>query len=133
MSDTVSIPVVEEEFDLTVQKVITGRVRVETKTEIADEEVRAELVSEAVDVVRVPVNRDVDRVPDVRVEGNVTILPVVEEVLFVERRLVLKEEVHITRRSSTDTVEITVPIKKQKLTISRSENGRPDGPKPGEM
>jgi stress response protein YsnF len=42
--------------------------------------------------------RIVETAPEIRTEGDVTILPVVEEVLVVEKRLVLKEELHIRRR-----------------------------------
>jgi stress response protein YsnF len=42
--------------------------------------------------------RMVETAPEIRTESDVTILPVVEEVLVVEKRLVLKEELHIRRR-----------------------------------
>lgn len=45
--------------------------------------------------------------PEIRTEGDVTIVPVLEEVLVVEKRLVLKEELHIRRRVAAETVEIT--------------------------
>jgi hypothetical protein len=37
----------------------------------------------------------------------------------VEKRLVLKEELQITRRLTTESVEIPVSVKKQKAVISR--------------
>jgi hypothetical protein len=45
------------------------------------------------------IDRGVDVAPEVRVEGNVTIIPVLEEVLVVEKRLVLKEKLHISYRT----------------------------------
>jgi hypothetical protein len=56
------------------------------------------LYTEEADVRRVPVNRIVTEVPQTRQEGEVTIVPVLEEVLVVEKRLLLKEEIHIVRR-----------------------------------
>jgi hypothetical protein len=56
------------------------------------------LFVEDVQVERVPVNRMLDGPVDSRQEGDVTILPVVEEVFTVQRRLLLKEEIRITRR-----------------------------------
>ena len=48
--------------------------------------------------------------PPVRREGDVVIVPVMEEVLVVEKRLMLKEELHIridvTRREETRTVRL---------------------------
>lgn len=55
------------------------------------------LYTEQAGVERVPVNRLVDNEPQTRQEGDVTIIPVVEEVLVVEKRLLLKEEIHIRR------------------------------------
>lgn len=59
------------------------------------------LFTDEVSVERVPVNRIVDAVPETRQEGDVTIIPVIEEVITVEKRLLLREEVRI-RRSRTE-------------------------------
>jgi len=45
---------------------------------------------------------------------------VVEEILIVERRLVLKEELHIKRSTTTETVEMPVSLRKQRVIITRS-------------
>jgi hypothetical protein len=58
------------------------------------------LYTDVVDVTRVPVNRLVDAHPEVREEGGTIVVPVVEEVIVIEKRLMLKEEVRITRRRS---------------------------------
>lgn len=75
--------------------------------------------SSEVEIRRVKVDREVDHVPKVRVEGDVTIVPVVEEVLVVEKRLVLKEEVHISKRIFNEEAEVTVPVRKQRVIIGR--------------
>lgn len=120
MSEAVYIPVASEALEVKVRDVVTERIRVATTTETIDETIQAELVSDEVEVSRVPIDRVVDRMPDIRVEGDVTIVPVVEEVLFIEKRLVLTEEIHIKRHQSTEDVEMTVPVKKQHLTIERT-------------
>ncbi|HYZ87646.1 MAG TPA: DUF2382 domain-containing protein [Bryobacteraceae bacterium] len=56
------------------------------------------LASEEVEVERVAVNRIIDGPPETRQEGEVTIIPVVEEVITIQKRLLLKEEVRITRK-----------------------------------
>lgn len=58
------------------------------------------LFTENVHVENVPVNRIVDGPVSVRQEGDVTIIPVVEEVITIQKRLLLREEVRITRRRS---------------------------------
>lgn len=51
-----------------------------------------------VQVERIPINRIIEGPLETRQEGNVTIVPVVEEVVMIEKRLLLKEEVRITRQ-----------------------------------
>ena len=48
-----------------------------------------------------------------------TIIPVVEEVLVIEKRLVLKEELHIRRRIATETVEVPVTLRNQRAIVER--------------
>ena len=54
-----------------------------------------------------------------RTEEGVTIVPILEEVLFVEKRLVLKEELHIRRRVSSETVEVPVVLRKERAVVER--------------
>jgi stress response protein YsnF len=54
----------------------------------------------------------------------VTIIPVLEEVLVVERRLLIKEELRITRHVTRELVETPVPIRRQRAMIERAG---PDG------
>src|SRR5581483_12103193 len=55
------------------------------------------LFTEEVQVEHIPVNRIVETRPGVRQEGDVTIVPVIEEVITVQKRLLLREEVRVTR------------------------------------
>lgn len=92
------VPVVREEVDVRKRQWETGGVRVEIGVREREELVDEPLVREEVRVERVPVNQVVAEAPGVRQEGDTTVVPVLEEVLVVEKRLVLKEEVRITRR-----------------------------------
>lgn len=120
------LPVVEERALVGVRRVDAGRVRVRVVTETVDEPVTAALAGERVEVTRVPVGREVDALPAMRVEGDVTILPVVEEVLVVERRLVLREEVHLRRVAGTEQVDTTLPLRRQRVVIERIETSEDD-------
>jgi len=99
------LPVISEDLDIQKRKRTTGKVRVEKKSIAHDETVSMPLTSERADVKRVVINRPVDAAPAVRREGDTIILPVVEEVAVVEKRLMLKEEIHITRRRTTQQHE----------------------------
>jgi stress response protein YsnF len=118
------IPVVEETATVGKRQVVTGRVRVQTVTDMVEELARATVQRDDVEVTRVPIDRIVESAPEIRTEGNVTIVPVLEEVLVVEKRLVLKEELHIRRRVETETVEVPVTLRKQRAIVERET---PDG------
>jgi stress response protein YsnF len=66
------------------------------------------------------------RPPQPRVEGNVTVVPIVEEVLVVEKRLLVKEEVRITLRDTTERVEVPVQLRRQRAVVERTgDMGQP--------
>ena len=113
------IPLVDETAAIGKQQVVTGRVRVRTVADTSEEIAHADLLREDVEVTRVPIDRVVDAPPQIRTDGDVTIVPVLEEVLVVEKRLVLKEELHIRRRIATETVEVPVTLRKQRAIVER--------------
>ena len=70
-------------------------------------------------MVRVPVNRLVDAVPGVRTEGDVTIVPVLEERFVIVKQLYLKEELHIRHRVETTVERVPVTLRRQTATVER--------------
>ena len=83
---------------------------------------RETLRGDMVGVTRVPVNRTLsegEAAPQVRDEGGVTIIPVLEEVLVVEKRLVFKEEVHIRHTTSGEDVEVPITLRRQRAVVER--------------
>jgi uncharacterized protein (TIGR02271 family) len=113
------IPLLEEEVNVARRVVETGRVQVSRITHSHQHMVDELLRHEKVEVERIPMDRPVDAMPSIRQEGDVTIVPVVEEVLKVERRLVLREEVHIRRIQQTERFQQEVTLRKQEASISR--------------
>lgn len=107
--DTV-IEVVEERVHVEKRLVETGRARVHVTVEEHDEPIEALLMRQDLVIERVPVGTRIDAVPAVRRDGDTVVIPVVEEIVFVEKRLVLKEELHIridvTRQVETQTVRL---------------------------
>jgi uncharacterized protein (TIGR02271 family) len=120
------IPLVEETATVGKRQVVTGRVRVQTVTDTIDELAHADVKRETVEVTRIPVDKVVETAPDIKTEGEVTIVPVLEEVLVVEKRLVLKEELHIRRRVAAETVEVPVTLRKQRAVIERLDPDTPN-------
>ena len=90
-----------------------------TVTETLEELTKANLQSDTVEVTRVPIDKVVDMAPEIRTEGDLTIVPVLEEVLVVTKQLVLKEELHIRRRVETEAVEVPIKRRKQRAIVER--------------
>jgi stress response protein YsnF len=91
--------------------------------DVVEEMTQASLERETVEVTRVPVDRVVDEAPAIRTENDVTIVPVLEEVLVVEKRLVLKEELHIRRQTRSEDVQVPVQLRKQRAVVERLPGG----------
>ena len=116
-SDTIRL--VEETASVSKERNLTGQVRVSTATDTFDEVVHAELRRDGAIVTRVPINVEVKTIPNIRTEGDVTIVPVLEEILVVEKRLYLKEEIHIKRTSETDDFHSHVTLRRQRAIVER--------------
>ena len=108
------IPLIAEEMSVSVKKVETGGIRVHKivreSTEIIDEPI----IREHLDIERVEINQFVETAPAIRYEGEVMIVPVLEEVVVTQKRLLLREEIRLVKRRE----EISNP---QQITLRREE------------
>jgi uncharacterized protein (TIGR02271 family) len=119
--EVAAIPLMEERLSITKRAVESGRVRVHITVEEDEQKITEELCRNDVHIERVPKNIHIAEAPHVRIEGNTTIIPVVEEVVVVEKRLMLVEEVHISRRSVTEPTEIPVKVRRERATVERGQ------------
>ena len=117
LDGSTTYPLYEERFSVGKRTVETGHVQIAFKSEQVERDVRVDLDSEEVEVERVPIGSFVETAPAIRHEGDVTIYPVVEEVCVV--RLLLREEVRVTRGRRTLAFEDTVTLRRQTVTIER--------------
>lgn len=118
--DTV-LPIVQETASIRKLSRETGRVRIETVTETVERIIKTDLDFTTVSIDRVPIDREVDSLPEIRTEGDTTIIPVIEERLVLEKRLVLKEEIRITHHHATKTVETPIALRGQRAIVSRDD------------
>jgi len=118
------VPVVHEELVLGKIERETDRVRVTTHVDEVRRELDVPTRREDVDVERVPIGRVVEAAPRTRVEGATTIIPVVEEVLVVEKRLFLREEVRVTKRVVNETKHVSHPLRKERVEVEASSTRR---------
>jgi uncharacterized protein (TIGR02271 family) len=113
------IPLLEERLVTSKQVVETGRVTVRTVIEERDATVREQLERAYVDVERVAVNQEVEIPPPVRHEGDTTIIPVVQEVLVVQKKLVVTEEIRIRHRRVQEEHVEPVSLRSQRALVER--------------
>ena len=124
--DRQAIPLVEETMRVDKRETVSGKVRVRTEVDSVEQVVRETLTDETVEVTRVPVHQRIEQIPEVRTENGVTILPIIEERLVVEKQLFLKEELHIRRDVKTETVEVPVTLRSERAIVERFDaNGNP--------
>ena len=122
-----AIPLVEERLSISKREVESGRVRVRVSVEEREETITAELARDDVQIERVPRNERLTEMPHVRLEGSTTIIPVVEEVVIVEKALMLVEEIHLRRRTETETVQIPATVRSERATVERDTARKPTG------
>ena len=116
---SVVLSVVEETVRVGKRVKEIGKTRVHVTPRVRKEQVDVPVAREEVHVTRVRVDRFVDAPPPVRQEGDVTIVPVLEEVVVIQRRLRVKEELHITKRRGTRRHRETVTLRDEEARIEK--------------
>jgi stress response protein YsnF len=118
-----TLSAITEEAHVGRRTLATGRVRV-TRT-LRQHERLVELpaaVRSTVEVERVAIGRPVERPEPPRVEGDVTVIPVYEEVAIVTRQWILKEELRVrTVRHSEPQAPQPVTLRAQELDVQRED------------
>jgi len=122
----VVVPVVSEELAVGKREVEAGRVRITKLVREEQQTVDQPVFAEEVVVERVAVNRIVDGPVELRHEGDTMIVPLLEEVLVVEKRLMLREEVRVTKRRNETHRPQTITLRKEDVKVERIEPGAGD-------
>lgn len=116
------IPLAAETVSIEKQEVVTGVVRIHKTVVEQQEIIDTPTYSETVQVEHVPRGEWIDTLPQVRYEGETMVIPVVEEVVVVEKRLRLREELRVTKRRVEDHTPHTVTLRHEEITIERDSD-----------
>ncbi len=112
------IPVLAEELEVSKRQVETGGgVRVHKSVTESERTIDEPLYIENAEVTRVPINKVVETAPPVRHAGDTTIISIVEEQLIFEKRLVLKEEIHIRKSHESVRRPQTVTLREEHAQV----------------
>jgi len=115
------IPVIEERLNIGKVWQETGRVQIsKTVTEEAVD-FRVPVSQEEVIMERKTINQYVDIAPAAsRYEGDTLIIPVLKEVLVVEKKLLLVEELHISKRKTEQVVTGSDVLRKESVSVNKT-------------
>jgi uncharacterized protein (TIGR02271 family) len=119
------VPVIEERAHVGKRQVEKGRVAV---TKVVDEKhqvVDMPLMHEEAHVERVPVGQFVETAPAPREENGVLIVPLVEEVIVMEKRLYVKEELRISKTQGVYRNPTTVTLRSERAVVTREQPQEP--------
>jgi uncharacterized protein (TIGR02271 family) len=114
------IPVIQEQLHITKQVIESGTISISKK--IIEENYDAELSVYHEDLVveRIAKNEYIEGdLPKIRTDGDTTIIPVIKEIII--KRTMLIEELHITKRKTDALVPVHEVLRKEEITISRSD------------
>lgn len=117
--ETVVVPVVAEKLELEKRKIESGGVRIRKIVHEREEVIDEPLIREEAQVKRVPINRVVDGPIPIRYVGDTMIISILEEVLVVEKRLMLKEELHVTKSEVETYKPQRVVLRSEEAMIER--------------
>jgi uncharacterized protein (TIGR02271 family) len=115
------IPVIEEQLHISKELLEVGKVIISKK--IIEEQVDTEMkvFHDDVTVETKVIGEYIEgKLPEIRTQGETTIIPVIKEVIV--KRLILVEEIHITKRQKETLVPIHEVLRKEEITISRNDS-----------
>jgi stress response protein YsnF len=83
-------------------------------------------MQEHVEVNRVVVNQIVDEIPPIRYEGDTMIVPILEEIVVIDVRLIVREEVHIVRHREELHEPQRVVLRREEVQIEAVDENLDD-------
>ena len=113
------VPVAVEELDVQKRTVETGTVRITKVVHEHETTVDEPLLRDNVAISRLPMERVVEGPIPVREENGTTIISVVEEVLVVEKRWMLREEIHIRKRRTETHQPQPITLRSEDVQVER--------------
>lgn len=111
------IPVVEERLVPGKRQVDLGELRIHKHVDHVEETVGQSVTRDDLVIERVPVGRPLTEPLEPRVDGDWLVIPIMEEVLVVQKRLMLAEEVRIRKRQLTVDQEVREVVRHERVEL----------------
>jgi uncharacterized protein (TIGR02271 family) len=117
------IPIIKEVASIRKRKKIT-RIQIRKTVSRRKQTVDEPTYRNSFEIKRISKNQFLDAPVKPRKEGETLILPVFEEVVSVQKRLLLREELHITPQQETIRRPQTVELKTEHIHVQRAARNR---------
>jgi stress response protein YsnF len=123
--DPIVLPLYEEQIAVSKRQSSPGQVNVSVATKQFEQAIDELLASESYEIERtqfdqpIPVDSSIGAAPTIREEGDTIIIPVIEEVLVIQRRAVVKEEIRIRRVHKKERFQDRVLLRRQEAVVTR--------------
>lgn len=120
--EEIIIPVLKEELQIDKEVIETGRVHIIKKITEEKNTVEVPIKYTEVNVERKPKNEYVDANHQaIRYEGDTIIVSVLKEVVVVQKKILLVEELHINKTQHQETHTEEVTLKSEQISVKRSD------------
>jgi|GEM_PF-2313322 len=115
------IRVLKEDIDIS-KKVVDGR-KISLHKSVSTETVsnNVVLLHDNIRIEHITFNKEVGEIPKIREKDNITIIPVIEEVAVVTKKIILVKEIHITNDQIEKIEHIETLLRKESVTIDKKE------------
>ena len=121
----VVIPVVHETATVTKRQVDRGSVRVSKLVSEHEEQIDTSTIEDEIVIEHVARNTWLKKPQKARVEGDTVIIPIMEEVTVVEKRLILREEIYVRRKKVTKPATETVRLRREEIRVEDNRKHKP--------
>lgn len=117
---SIVVPVIEEQIVITKETIETGKVFIR-KTVVEEEaSINIPLLQEGYQVERRPGKKELlPTHPPTRYEGDTMIVPVVREVLVIEKRYEVTEEIHVIKTKTEVPHLQQITLLKEEVSVER--------------
>jgi uncharacterized protein (TIGR02271 family) len=118
---TETIPLTEERLAVDVRERDRGVVRIRKEVEVTPVHETVDVRRDDIRIERRQVDQPVDAIRNPWYEGETLVVPVYEEVIVTEKRMMLREEIRIARHSVTEPVTIDETVRRHRIDIEHIE------------
>jgi uncharacterized protein (TIGR02271 family) len=115
--DKVRISLAEEELRSTVHERQKGMVRFTKRVENEPVEAVVDVQADEIVIERIPRDEVVQESRQPWYEDEMLVIPIYEERLVTEKRLVLTEEIHVRRQVRTEQVQVRETVRREVVDV----------------